>query len=185
MVNGGNRTDKTINLENSNPLVFTNTDVSIGIESESGSTRNIKLFSDDNKAHIEIGTVNKNEDENNRVTKTIVLGSKGGTVTIPGKLVVQGDATEIETENLLVKDKIIEIASGNIDPLNDYAGFIVPNYNGKDYGAMVIDEHGEFRIGKIGFNDGELSKYGDADNGTQPVLTRDEKGSMIDGDFII
>lgn len=172
-------------MENSAPIIFKNTNVSLGIENDSGSERNIKLFSDDNKSHIEIGTTNKNEADNDRIVKTIVLGSKGGTVTIPGKLVVQGDTTEIETENLLVKDKIIEIASGNEDPLNDYAGFVVPNYNGEDYGAMVIDNHGEFRIGKIGFKDGEVSKYGDDDNDTQPVMTRDEKGKMADGQFLI
>lgn len=97
-------------------------------------------------------------------------------VKVTGDLSIQGSQTSIETTNLKVSDKIIEIASGNSTSLTGPAGFVIPKYNGIDDTAIYTTSSGEYRIGDVVYNasTSEIT----SEIGAQPLLTRDEISNM-------
>lgn len=101
-------------------------------------------------------------------------------VTIEGDLVVNGNTTTVATQTLAVEDYIIEIAKDNSVALASYAGFVIPNYDGTNDGALIIDSAGEFRIGDVSYSGNTIT-----DVASQPVLTREETGTLVDGEILI
>ena len=79
-------------------------------------------------------------------------GSIAGDLTVGGNLVVNGKTTTVESENLAVKDKLIEVAAGNAAKLATPAGLIVPKYDGTNSGALVFDGDGIAYVGDVVLN---------------------------------
>lgn len=83
---------------------------------------------------------------------TIANPSFTGNVTIGGNLTVNGTTTTIESSTLQVKDKLIEVASGNTTKLTSPAGLVVPKYDGINSGALVFDGDGIAYVGDVVLN---------------------------------
>ena len=79
-------------------------------------------------------------------------GSIAGDLTVGGNLVVNGKTTTVESENLAVKDKLIEVAAGNAAKLAVPAGLVVPKYDGTNSGALVFDGDGIAYVGDVVLN---------------------------------
>lgn len=79
-------------------------------------------------------------------------GSITGDLTVGGNLVVNGKTTTVESENLVVKDKLIEVAAGNAVKLATPAGLVVPKYDGTNSGALVFDGDGIAYVGDVVLN---------------------------------
>ena len=79
-------------------------------------------------------------------------GSITGDLTVGGNLVVNGKMTTVESENLVVKDKLIEVAAGNTAKLAAPAGVFVPKYDGTNSGALVFDGDGIAYVGDVVLN---------------------------------
>lgn len=79
-------------------------------------------------------------------------GSITGDLTVGGNLVVNGKTTTVESENLAVKDKLIEVAAGNAVKLAAPAGLVVPKYDGTNSGALVFDGDGIAYVGDVVLN---------------------------------
>ena len=79
-------------------------------------------------------------------------GSITGDLTVGGNLVVNGKTTTVESENIAVKDKLIEVASGNTAKLAAPAGLVVPKYDGTNSGALVFDGDGIAYVGDVVLN---------------------------------
>ena len=101
-------------------------------------------------------------------------------VVVEGNLTVNGTTTSVNTATLEVEDYIIEIAKDNTASLASYAGFVIPNYDGSNAGALIIDNAGEFRIGDVTYSGNTIT-----DVGSQPVLTREEKATLVNGEIFI
>lgn len=80
-------------------------------------------------------------------------GSITGDLTVGGNLVVNGKTTTVESENLAVKDKLIEVAAGNTAKLAAPAGLVVPKYDGTNSGAFVFDGDGIAYVGDVVLNE--------------------------------
>ncbi len=80
-------------------------------------------------------------------------GSITGDLTVGGNLVVNGKTTTVESENLAVKDKLIEVAAGNAVKLAAPAGLVVPKYDGTNSGALVFDGDGIAYVGDVVLNE--------------------------------
>lgn len=80
-------------------------------------------------------------------------GSITGDLTVGGNLVVNGKTTTVESENIAVKDKLIEVASGNTAKLAAPAGLVVPKYDGTNSGALVFDGDGIAYVGDVVLNE--------------------------------
>ena len=76
-------------------------------------------------------------------------GSITGDLTVGGNLVVNGKTTTVDSENLAVKDKLIEVAAGNTAKLATPAGLVVPKYDGTNSGALVFDGDGIAYVGDV------------------------------------
>ena len=76
-------------------------------------------------------------------------GSITGDLTVGGNLVVNGKTTTVDSENLAVKDKLIEVAAGNTTKLAAPAGLVVPKYDGTNSGALVFDGDGIAYVGDV------------------------------------
>jgi hypothetical protein len=103
-----------------------------------------------------------------------------GDTLIKGNLTVQGATTTVDTQNLLVKDQLIELANGNTEALTGYAGIVINNYDGTNDGGIIIDNTGELRIGDVSFTGNVIT-----DVSSQPVLTRDETTNLVEGDVLV
>lgn len=79
-------------------------------------------------------------------------GSITGDLTVGGNLVVNGKTTTVESENISVKDKLIEVAAGNTAKLAAPAGLVVPKYDGTNSGALVFDGDGIAYVGDVVLN---------------------------------
>lgn len=101
-------------------------------------------------------------------------------VIISGDLTVNGTTTSIATTTLEVEDYIIEIAKDNTASLASYAGFVIPNYDGTNDGALIMNNAGEFRIGDVSYSGNTIT-----DVASQPVLTREETGTLVNGEILI
>ena len=98
----------------------------------------------------------------------------GGTVTgdmvVGGNFTVQGKTTTVDSENLRVTDKLIEVGKGNTAPLTSPAGLITPKYDGTNNGGIVYDNTGTAYVGDI-----TLDSNGNVDvsnSDLQPIATR-------------
>lgn len=83
----------------------------------------------------------------------IAGGSITGDLTVGGNFVVNGKTTTVESETLMVKDKLVEIASGNTVKLASPAGMMVPKYDGTNNGALVFDGDGIAYVGDVALNE--------------------------------
>lgn len=104
----------------------------------------------------------------------------GNNVTITGDLIVNGNTTTISTASLAIEDYIIEIAKDNTLALASYAGFVIPNYDGTNDGALIINAAGEFRIGDVSYSGNTIT-----DVASQPVMTREESDTLVNGEILI
>lgn len=135
------------------------TDVPIG--TEYNLTGNIELEDLDSSLQTSVKTVN---------------GKTGGTitgdVTITGNVTVNGTTTTIDSTTLKVKDKLIEVGSGNTVALTTPAGLITPKYDGTNNGGIVYDSTGTAFVGDI-----VLDNSGNVDvtnSDLQPIATRND-----------
>lgn len=106
-------------------------------------------------------------------------GSVTGNLTIGGNLTVNGTTTSIDSTTLKVSDKLIEVAKDNTVQLTTPAGIVVPNYDGRKYGALVIDGDGNAQVGDV-----ELDASGNIDvtnSDLQILATRD---GLTDGNLV-
>lgn len=106
-------------------------------------------------------------------------GSVTGNLTIGGNLTVNGTTTSIDSTTLKVSDKLIEVAKDNTEKLTTPAGIVVPNYDGRKYGALVIDGDGNAQVGDV-----ELDASGNIDvtnSDLQILATRD---GLTDGNLV-
>lgn len=92
-------------------------------------------------------------------SNTITVGGSSATVVVPGNLTVNGTTTTINTDNLLVRDAIIMMASGTAGPNKD-GGIAI--FSGSDgggtpdlvFGKVANDVWG---AGKISTNNGTIT----------------------------
>ena len=115
-------------------------------------------------ADVDIGAVG----DGKNVTQVGNLNLKGN-ITIEGDITQNGSAYETHAEKVYTTNDYIITRDGATGALasGDYSGFQVKKYDGINDGRLVIDNTGTARVGDVG--------------GEQPLLTRDETGSMTDG----
>lgn len=95
-----------------------------------------------------------------------------GTLTVNGDIIQNGAAYETHAEKVYTTNDYIVMRDGAIGGLavGDYSGFQVEKYDGTNDGRLVIDRDGVARVGDVGDE--------------QPLMTRDESGSMIDSELL-
>ena len=119
-----------------------------------------------------------------KVDETVVRTNKtaqtiNGDVTIGGNVTVKGTVTNVSSENLKVKNKLIVVADGNTVTLTSPAGLLAPKYDGTNNGALVFDGTGTAYVGDV-----VLDNNGDIDvtkSDLQPLVTR---GTLADGKLV-
>lgn len=102
-----------------------------------------------------------------------------GNLTVGGNLVVNGSNTTVNSNTLAVKDKLIEVASGNTVALTTPAGLVAPKYDGTNSGAMVFDASGTAYVGDV-----VLDSSGNivvASSSLQPLATRSAESALTNG----
>lgn len=145
------------------------TDIPIG--TEYNLTGNIELEDLDSSLQTSINTVN------NKSGGTIT-----GDVTVTGNLTVNGTTTTIDSTTLKVKDKLIEVGSGNTVALTTPAGLITPKYDGTNNGGIVYDSTGTAFVGDIVLNsEGNIDVI---NSNLQPIATRADISSFTRGHLI-
>ena len=93
-------------------------------------------------------------------------------LTVNGDIYQNGSAYETHAEQLYTtKDTVImrDGATTGLAP-GDVAGLIMKKYDGVNDGALVVSSDGTARVGDVGSE--------------QPLMTRDESGSMINGELL-
>lgn len=93
-------------------------------------------------------------------------------LTVNGDIYQNGSAYESHAEQLYTtKDTVImrDGATTGLAP-GDVAGLIMKLYDGVNDGALVVSNDGTARVGDVGSE--------------QPLLTRDESGSMVNGELL-
>ena len=103
-----------------------------------------------------------------------------GNVTIGGNLTVNGTTTTIESTTLAVKDKLIEVASGNTVKLTTPAGLVVPKYDGTKNGALVFDGDGIAYVGDV-----TLNANGDIDVANSDLVALAGRAKTIAGGNLV
>ena len=103
-----------------------------------------------------------------------------GAVTIGGNLTVNGTTTTIESTTLAVKDKLIEVASGNTIKLTTPAGLVVPKYDGTKNGALVFDGDGIAYVGDV-----TLNANGDIDVANSDLVALAGRAKTITGGNLV
>lgn len=102
----------------------------------------IDLTSEFNKyLSIDGGTIFGNLDVKGAVSVLGALNVKD--------LFVSGTMTAINSEELVVKDKVIIVGAGNQSALTSPAGFVVPKYDGENYGGLFFDHNGNAYVGDV------------------------------------
>lgn len=98
----------------------------------------------------------------------------GGTVTgdmvVGGNFTVQGKTTTVDSQNLRVADKLIEVGKGNTAPLTSPAGLYTPKYDGENNGGIVYDHTGTAYVGDISLDSNGNVDVNNSD--LQPIATR-------------
>lgn len=118
--------------------------------------------------------------DNDDVVRKLELDKKfdkaGGTVTgnmvVGGNFTVQGKTTTVDSENLRVTDKLIEVGKGNTAPLTSPAGFFTPKYDGQNNGGIVYDNTGTAYVGDISLDSNGNMDVNNSD--LQPIATRND-----------
>lgn len=116
--------------------------------------------------------------DNDDVVRKLELDRKfdkaGGTVTgnmvVGGNFTVQGRTTTVDSENLRVTDKLIEVGKGNTAPLTSPAGLFTPKYDGQNNGGIVYDNTGTAYVGDISLDSNGNVDVNNSD--LQPIATR-------------
>lgn len=106
-------------------------------------------------------------------------GSVAGNLTIGGNLTVNGTTTSIDSTTLKVSDKLIEVAKDNTVKLTTPAGIVVPKYDGKNYGALVIDGDGNAQVGDV-----KLDASGNIDVTNSDLQTLATREGLTDGNLV-
>lgn len=106
-------------------------------------------------------------------------GSVTGNLTIGGNLTVNGTTTSIDSTTLKVSDKLIEVAKDNTVKLTTPAGIVVPKYDGKKYGALVIDGDGNAQVGDV-----ELDASGNIDVTNSDLQILATREGLTDGNLV-
>ena len=90
-------------------------------------------------------------------------------LTISGNLVVNGTTTTVNSTSLEVTDALITVAKGNTAALTQFAGIVVPKYDGTNSGALVFDSTGTAYVGDATLtSSGTITAQGDM----KPLATR-------------
>ena len=103
-----------------------------------------------------------------------------GTATIGG-LTVKGSTTSIISNELKVKDQLIELAAGRTETtaITNYAGMFIQNYDGTNTGALVFDANGTAYVGDVTYDSSQgiivpkTPDTGSSKTSLQPLATRD------------
>lgn len=106
-------------------------------------------------------------------------GSVTGNLTIGGNLTVNGTTTSIDSTTLKVSDKLIEVAKDNTEKLTTPAGIVVPNYDGRKYGALVIDGDGNAQVGDV-----ELDASGNINVNSSDLQILATRTGLTDGNLV-
>lgn len=106
-------------------------------------------------------------------------GSVTGNLTIGGNLTVNGTTTSIDSTTLKVSDKLIEVAKDNTVKLTTPAGIVVPNYDGRKYGALVIDGDGNAQVGDV-----ELDASGNINVNSSDLQILATRTGLTDGNLV-
>ena len=106
-------------------------------------------------------------------------GSVTGDLTIGGNLTVNGTTTSIDSTTLKVSDKLIEVAKDNTVKLTTPAGIVVPNYDGRKYGALVIDGDGNAQVGDV-----NLDASGNIDVANSDLQILATREGLTDGNLV-
>ena len=106
-------------------------------------------------------------------------GSVTGNLAIGGNLIVNGATTSIDSTTLKVSDKLIEVAKDNTVQLTTPAGIVVPKYDGKNYGALVIDADGNAQVGDV-----KLDASGNIDVANSDLQTLATREGLTDGNLV-
>lgn len=106
-------------------------------------------------------------------------GSVTGNLAIGGNLIVNGSTTSIDSTTLKVSDKLIEVAKDNTVQLTTPAGIVVPKYDGKNYGALVIDGDGNAQVGDV-----KLDASGNIDVANSDLQTLATREGLTDGNLV-
>lgn len=106
-------------------------------------------------------------------------GSVTGNLAIGGNLTVNGTTTSIDSTTLKVSDKLIEVAKDNTVKLTTPAGIVVPKYDGKNYGALVIDGDGNAQVGDV-----KLDASGNIDVTNSDLQTLATRDGLTDGNLV-
>lgn len=128
------------------------------------------------KSYVDTQDDKKLDKEGGTVTGALAVN---GGVTIGGNLTVNGTTTTVNSTTLAVKDKLIEVASGNTAKLTTPAGLVAPKYDGTKSGALVFDGDGIASVGDV-----TLDANGNIDvtkSNLQPLATRT---GLVDGNLV-
>jgi len=151
------------------------TETTLSITEPTSSTG---VFVDDIQVSDHAITVNRNNSTENTVTVGELIvsnaGAGSGDVTIAGNLTVNGTTTTLDTEQVNIKDNIIQINSNQTGtPASSLvSGLEVNRGDEPNFRFVFVEETEDFRLGKVG---GTL----------QPALTRDEVGNLDNNDLLI
>lgn len=105
-----------------------------------------------------------------------------GNLTVGGNLVVNGTNTTVNSTTLAVKDKLIEVASGNTVALTTPAGLVAPKYDGTNSGALVFDASGTAYVGDVVLDSsGNITV---ASSALQPLATRSAESDLTNGNLL-
>ena len=115
-----------------------------------------------------------------------------GNMSLGGGITIAGSTTIVDATTLSTTDMLIELGKGNTKEITTYAGFYIPNYDGKNAGALAFDKNGIAYVGDAfinanGFIDSNEKKYDSngkltAGNDMRPIAVRD---TSIDDNSII
>ena len=92
-------------------------------------------------------------------------------------LVVTGNITKVDANTVSVNDLRITLAKNNTVALTQKAGIIIPKYNGKNYGGIVMGSDGIVYVGDVDSNGNPLSS-----SGALPVVVR--HGTFTNGHIL-
>lgn len=105
--------------------------------------------------------------------------SATGGLTVGGNLTVNGTTTSIDSTTLKVSDKLIEVAKDNTVKLTTPAGIVVPNYDGRQYGALVIDSDGNAQVGDV-----NLDASGNIDVANSDLQTLATRTGLVNDNLV-
>lgn len=96
-----------------------------------------------------------------------------GDLNISGNISQKGENYETHAEQVYSTSDYITLRDGAVSSLlpEEYSGFEINLYDGTNTGRLVIDNTGTARVGDVGDE--------------QPLLTREESSSLVDGGLLV